>query len=326
MKKFISVLLSVIFVFVILSQFVINVSAVTIGSTEYDFYFYHKGIGLSNYKGDGGYVSIPAEYRGFDLLRIDIQAFYNKSNVTGVEIPNTVKTLGDRVFEKCANLKSVTISDSVTSFGKLMFFNCFRLEDVILGNGMTSIPGATFANCKQLKKLTIPESVTSISDTEFIECPNLTIYGYNDSYAESYATQNKIAFVSIDEIPEQTSNDSSSTTQVETPVTKKQIDNSSTTQAETPVTKKMSETITIETDSIVSIEESSSQAVITSSEDKAAFNENASNDSSTAESKEISLETKRKSRTGWIYYIALSITIILLGVKVAIFSIKKRKQ
>lgn len=326
MKKLISVILRVIFVFVMLSQFVLNVSAVTIGSAEYDFYYYKNGIGLSNYKGKGGFVSIPARFKNaFDLLRIDTQAFYNKSNVTGVEIPNTVTTLGDKVFEKCANLKSVTISGSVTSFGRLMFFNCYNLEDVVFGNGMTSIPGATFANCKKLRSLTIPESVTYIGDSEFIECPNLTIYGYNDSYAESYAKQNKIAFVSIDEIPEQTTNNTSSSTKPETPVVSTSSDISSSTQAEIPVISDKTSDTSSKSSSIVTNEVSSTQEAITSSEDKVSSNENVSNDTSTTESKEISLETTiRKNKMGWSNYIAIIITIILIGGGAAIFSLKRK--
>jgi len=325
MKK-LSVLLSFIFVFVILSPFVLNVSAIVLNSTEYDFYFYKNGIGLSNYRGDGGFVSIPATYKTLNLLRIDMYAFYNKSNVTGVEIPNTVTTLGDRVFEKCMNLKSVTISDSVTSYGDLIFFRCYNLEDVVIGNGMTSITGGIFAGCNKLRNLTVPKSVTYIYDTTFIECPNLTIYGYNDSYAESYAKQHEIAFVSIDPIPEQTTSNTTSSTKAETSVGSTSSDISSSTKAETPfISNKTSDRISSESSSLVSNGASSTQAVITSSVDEVSSNGNVSNDTSTAESKEKSLETtKSKNRTSWIYYITI-ITIILIGCGVAIFSMKRKQ-
>ncbi len=326
MKRLISVLVSFIFVFVMLSPFVLNVAAV-LSSTEYDFYYYKKGIGMSNYRGDGGFVSIPATYKTLNLLRIDMYAFYNKSNVTGVEIPNTVTALGDSVFEKCINLKSVTISDSVTSFGKRMFFKCFSLEDVVIGSGMKSITGATFAYCNKLRNLTVPESVTYIYDSEFIECPNLTIYGYNDSYAESYAKQHKIAFVSIDPIPEQTTSNTTSSTKAETTAVSTSSDISSSTKAEIPaISNKTSDTRSSELSSLVSNGVASTQEVITSSEDEVSSNENVSNDTSTAESKEISLETsERKNETSLIYYIAIVITMILIGGGAAVFSMKRKQ-
>ena len=54
-----------------------------------------------------------------------------------------------------------------------------------------------FYGCTNLTKITIPESVTSIESFAFEDCNNVTIYGYTGSYAETYAEENDIPFVSL---------------------------------------------------------------------------------------------------------------------------------
>ncbi len=56
---------------------------------------------------------------------------------------------------------------------------------------------AVFENCAGLSKVTIPYTVTTINYHAFNNCPNLTIYGYSNSKAESYAKENNIDFVSL---------------------------------------------------------------------------------------------------------------------------------
>ena len=52
---------------------------------------------------------------------------------------------------------------------------------------VTEIDDNAFYNCYDLTKISIPKSVTYIGSDVFKYCRNLTIYGYKDSAAESYA-------------------------------------------------------------------------------------------------------------------------------------------
>ena len=68
---------------------------------------------------------------------------------------------------------------------------------VIINQGVTSIGSCAFADCISLTSVIIPASVTSIGVSAFYDCSDLTISGYSDSYAESYAAENGLPFVVI---------------------------------------------------------------------------------------------------------------------------------
>ena len=72
------------------------------------------------------------------------------TEVTSVNIPNGVTSIGYKAFSYCLNLASITIPDSVMRIAEETFFQC---------NSLTSI--------------TIPSGVTSIGDNAFFQCPNL---------------------------------------------------------------------------------------------------------------------------------------------------------
>ena len=57
----------------------------------------------------------------------------------------------------------------------------------------------SFAGCTSLEKVVIPKTVKNISDKAFLNCDKLTIFGYTNSYAQTYAEENGINFVALDE-------------------------------------------------------------------------------------------------------------------------------
>ncbi|MEY8606677.1 leucine-rich repeat domain-containing protein [Muribaculum intestinale] len=96
------------------------------------------------------------------------------SGLTSVTIPNSVTSIGQRVFENCSGLTSVTIGNSVTSIGYYAFSGCYGLTSVTIPNSVTSIRERAFSGCSGLTSVTIPNSVTSIGERAFSGCSGLT--------------------------------------------------------------------------------------------------------------------------------------------------------
>ncbi len=77
-------------------------------------------------------------------------------------------------------------------------FDCEELKNISIPEGVEVIGGAAFHFCPKLESVTIPSSVTYIGERLFnSENTTVTIYGYENSYAENYAKEYDINFVSI---------------------------------------------------------------------------------------------------------------------------------
>ena len=114
-----------------------------------------------------------------------------------VTIPDNVTSIGESAFFYCEKLTGITIPNSVMNIGWDAFSHCTSLTEITIPNSMTSIGMQAFYGCTNLTKITIPESVTSIESFAFEDCNKVTIYGYTGSYAETYAEENDIPFVSL---------------------------------------------------------------------------------------------------------------------------------
>ena len=139
------------------------------------FHFSYKDGGyiIERYIGSSENVKIPASVGGHPVVGIGTDAFYMKSFIKSVEIPNTVTSIGSNAFLQCTNLKSITIPSSVTTMGGSIFFGCTNLETVKIENGLTTICFYTFKDCPKLKNVNIPSSVTEIEDFAFCNCDSL---------------------------------------------------------------------------------------------------------------------------------------------------------
>ncbi|MDO4299898.1 MAG: leucine-rich repeat protein [Clostridia bacterium] len=74
-------------------------------------------------------VKIPNSFNGVDIVGISDSAFYN-SAATSLEIPNSVKYIGNKAFMNCSKLTTVNISASVDSIGESVFVGCEKLETI----------------------------------------------------------------------------------------------------------------------------------------------------------------------------------------------------
>ena len=101
-------------------------------------------------------------------------AFDKCTNLTTLELGNSLETIGKSAFRYCQALTELTIPDNVKSIGGWAFYNCNALKTLKLSANLESIDSCTFYNCYALKELTIPDNVKSINGWAFYNCNALT--------------------------------------------------------------------------------------------------------------------------------------------------------
>ena len=93
------------------------------------------------------------------------------TSLTGIEIPNSVTSIGDGAFSDCTSLTSIEIPNSVTSIGDDAFSDCSSLTSIEIPNSVTGIGDYAFYDCTSLTKITClatnPPTIESDSFTNY---------------------------------------------------------------------------------------------------------------------------------------------------------------
>ena len=116
------------------------------------------------------------------------------SGLTSINIPGSVTSIGSKAFWGCRSLTSINVSEGVNSIRDYAFRGCENLTSITIPSSVTSIGEGAFWGCRSLTSINIPSSVTSIGEGVFSGSDNLTIYGEDNSYAQTYAEVNNIPF------------------------------------------------------------------------------------------------------------------------------------
>ena len=170
-------------------------------------------------------------FKGEKLEEIGAYAFTEDNGLKRVELPDSIKTMGYHVFYKCISLTNVNYpvnwtecsgySSYPTRYGAV-FEGCTKLIRITIPEGVRTIPRSAFemwtgverialpdsvqtvedyafGGCSGLKRIYIGNNVSSIGDNSFKDhTADLTVYGEQGSYAETYAAAHNITFVEGD--------------------------------------------------------------------------------------------------------------------------------
>lgn len=85
-------------------------------------------------------------------------------------VPEGVEWIFDTAFLKCQKLTKVDLPMSMKTIGQGAFSQCTGLTEITIPQGVESISWSTFFNCSSLKTVRIPESVTTIESGAFQDC------------------------------------------------------------------------------------------------------------------------------------------------------------
>ncbi|NBS55111.1 leucine-rich repeat domain-containing protein [bacterium] len=130
-------------------------------------------IWIEGYNGNEQEIVIPSEIEGFPVAILGWRLFYNKTNITSVQLPNSLRILIGGVFEGCSSLTSITIPDGVLQMGSENFKDCTGLANVSIPESVTEFGWNNFYGATNLQNISLPLRYLVFNNTAFM---NLGIY------------------------------------------------------------------------------------------------------------------------------------------------------
>ena len=114
--------------------------------------------------------------KGHPYIDVDcgIKYYINDKEITSIEIPSNVTTLGQYVFQECREFTSLTLPSSITEIGEGAFEGCSGLTSLTLPASISEIGDFAFSDCSGLTSLNLPASISEIGDFAFSDCSGLT--------------------------------------------------------------------------------------------------------------------------------------------------------
>ena len=191
---------------------------------EYEF-VNADNIKLTYYKDSKPLVTVPQQIDSYTVVGVADDAFKDCIYATEIVLPKTVtqigklgapvlqkfnipasaETISSNVFDGCDLLKTVTTSAENTNYsvknnmlfdstGTVLVACPDNLSDrVVIPDGTVEIKDYAFANFNHTLTVNVPDSVTTIGVNAFANT-EVVIFGSNDSYAKTYATDNALNF------------------------------------------------------------------------------------------------------------------------------------
>lgn len=158
---------------------------------------------IKGYRGTEAIITIPAKVKGvpvknvnlsqcdtivyvdFDsdstLSSLDDNAFSDCKNLQSIELPQSLKIIGQEAFANCSKLSAIDIPDSVVSIGSYAFSGCSSIKTITLPPKLTTLEDGTLSGCSTLLSVTFNNKLTSIGVNTFADCGNLLSVDIPDS-------------------------------------------------------------------------------------------------------------------------------------------------
>ena len=104
---------------------------------------------------------------------IAAKAFADRTDLSRIEIPDSVTEIGDFAFSGCTNLICIRIPKSVKKIGFSAFARCSSITYLDLPNTVEIIDDRAFADCTGLHRIFLP-SIEELKSWAFAGCTGLT--------------------------------------------------------------------------------------------------------------------------------------------------------
>ena len=103
--------------------------------------------------------------------------YETNKNIKGINIPSTIKSIGDKAFKNLENLEEMNFPEGLTSIGAEAFKGCKSIKEINLPETLGEVGERTFEECSSIKTIKVPDLITYIPMYFCNLCDNLeTVY------------------------------------------------------------------------------------------------------------------------------------------------------
>lgn len=113
-----------------------------------------------------GVLVIPASHEGLPVSSVADWGF-DHQEITSVDMPNTIKRIGEGSFAYCDKIKKIELPSSVTRIEDSCFSWCEGLTEITLPESLEYIGSLCFYRCTSIKELELPRSLAYIGANAF---------------------------------------------------------------------------------------------------------------------------------------------------------------
>lgn len=124
-----------------------------------------------------GDVCVPEfvqyKHRKYVVIGVGDGAFFNRNQLTKVDLPESVQYIKRESFDGCKNLQEIVLPNNLKHIGLGAFRHCANLTSLVLPDSIQSIDAYAFAFCINLTTIRWPLKVTQMPGNVFWNCTRL---------------------------------------------------------------------------------------------------------------------------------------------------------
>lgn len=138
------------------------------GYFHMNYYYIADGQAILNHSEGSEAINVPASITvdgtTYPVTKISRMACYENETLTSIQLPSSIKEIGERAFYNCGNLTTIAAPDNTAG----------GLTENYLPDQLTTLGDYAFAR-SGLPDITVPASLQRVSDYAFYRCSNLSL-------------------------------------------------------------------------------------------------------------------------------------------------------
>lgn len=120
-----------------------------------------------------GFSSIKNVIIAESVTSIGYESF-GRCSFDSINIPNSIKVIGESAFKNCDNLTYINIPDSIKILSNYSFESCYSLTSVKTGKNVEIIGNHAFYGCHKLATVYVSPNIKKICKEAFSNCNAIT--------------------------------------------------------------------------------------------------------------------------------------------------------